>query len=115
MRQRRDVGPHPVDIHVGLRLRQRRTALGMSQPKLAAALGIAYQQLYKYEQAKNRISASRLYDLSKLLGVPVTFFFEGFADTSRPLREPSRLDQTRPPRMRDDPGVATGSRRTKRC
>jgi transcriptional regulator with XRE-family HTH domain len=62
-------------------VRERRTALGISQPKLAAALGIAYQQLYKYEQAKNRISASRLHQLSKVLGVPVTFFFEGIAGT----------------------------------
>lgn len=69
--------PHPIDVHVGLRLRDRRIELGMSQPKLAATLGIAYQQLYKYEQAKNRISASRLYQLSEVLDVPVTFFFEG--------------------------------------
>ena len=72
--------PHPVDIHVGSRLRQRRTALGIGQKKLAAALGIAYQQLSKYEQAIDRVSASRLYELSKVLGVPVTFFFEGMAD-----------------------------------
>ena len=52
-------GPHPVDLHVGLCLREQRIQLGMSQPKLAAALGITYQQLYKYEHAKNRISASR--------------------------------------------------------
>ena len=69
--------PHAVDIHVGSRVRERRIELGMSQPKLAAALGIAYQQLYKYEQAKNRVSASRLYELSKVLDVPVTFFFDG--------------------------------------
>jgi len=87
-RQRRD-GPHPVDIHVGLRLRQRRTELGISQPELAAALGIAYQQLYKYEQAKNRISASRLYELSEVLDVPVTFFFEGIAGTMRRRGSPS--------------------------
>jgi transcriptional regulator with XRE-family HTH domain len=71
--------PHPVDIHVGLRLRERRIELGMSQQKLAAALGIAYQQVSKYEQAKDRISAGRLYDLSRVLDVPVTFFFEGIA------------------------------------
>jgi transcriptional regulator with XRE-family HTH domain len=56
--------------------------LGISQPNLAAALGIAYQQLSKYEQAINRISAGRLYELSKVLDVPITFFFEGIADTS---------------------------------
>ena len=67
-------GPHPIDIHVGLRLRERRIQCGMSQPKLPATLDITYQQLFKYEQAKNRISASRLYQISKALGVPVTFF-----------------------------------------
>jgi transcriptional regulator with XRE-family HTH domain len=98
MRQRRNLGPHPVDIHVGLRLRQRRTALGRSQPKLAAALGIAYQQLYKYEQAKNRISASRLYHLSKALDVPVTFFFEGITpDTSTTVPGPPAINEQTDP------------------
>ena len=72
--------PQLVDIHVGSRLRQRRTALGIDQKELAAALGIAYQQLSKYEKADNRVSASRLYELSKVLGVPITFFFEGITD-----------------------------------
>jgi transcriptional regulator with XRE-family HTH domain len=83
-------GPHPVDVHVGSRVRERRMTLGMSQPKLAAALGIAYQQLYKYEQAKNRISAARLYELSKLLGVPVTFFFEGVEGADAKAQKPKR-------------------------
>src|SRR5215472_5615291 len=69
--------PHPVDIHVGSRLRQQRTELGISQQNLAATLGVAFQQVQKYEQARNRISGSRLYRLSKALDVPVTFFFEG--------------------------------------
>ena len=89
-RQRRRDAPHPVDIHVGSRVRERRIALRLSQPKLAAALGIAYQQLYKYEQAKNRISASRLHDMSKVLGVPVTFFFEGLAGTDAEAQKPKR-------------------------
>ena len=113
MRQRRNLGPHPVDIHVGLRLRQRRTALGMSQPKLAAALGIAYQQLYKYEQAKNRISASRLYDLSKVLGVPVTFFFEGF-DDNRDLARALATGPNEAPANAGRPRRRNGSRRTKK-
>jgi transcriptional regulator with XRE-family HTH domain len=74
--------PHPADIHVAFRLRERRIELGMSQQKLAAALGIAYQQVSKYEQAKDRISARRLYDLSRVLDVPVTFFFEGIVGSS---------------------------------
>ena len=86
--------PHPVDIYVGSRLRQRRTALGISPPKLAATLGIAYQQLYKYEQAKNRISASRLYEFSKTLRVPVAFFFEGIAETETTTQKPRRRPNT---------------------
>ena len=82
--------PHPVDIHVGLRLRERRIELGMSQPKLAAALGITFQQLYKYENAKNRISASRLYLFSKALCVSVTFFFEGIAETEAKAQKPKQ-------------------------
>jgi len=82
--------PHPVDIYVGSRLRQRRIALGISPPKLAAALGIAYQQLYKHEQAKNHISSSRLYELSKALDVPITFFFEGIEGTDDKAQTPKR-------------------------
>lgn len=70
-------GPAPADIHVAMRVRERRIELGMSQPTLAAALGITFQNLYKYEKAKSRISAGRLYALSTALGVPVGYFFEG--------------------------------------
>jgi transcriptional regulator with XRE-family HTH domain len=80
--------PHPIDIHVGSRLRERRIELGMSQPELAAALGIMFQQLYKYEKAKNRISASRLYEMSKALGVPVTFFSRASQGSTRRRRRP---------------------------
>ena len=73
-----------------MRVRERRTELGISQPEVAAALGVAHQQLYKYEQAKNRISASRLYELSEALNVPVAFFFEGIAGTHAKAREPKR-------------------------
>jgi transcriptional regulator with XRE-family HTH domain len=75
--------------------------LGMSQPKLAAVLGIAYQQLYKYEQAKNRISASRLYELSKVLGVPITFFFESIGETDEGAGADVRDDETTLDRLRD--------------
>lgn len=73
---RRGEGPNPIDIHVGARLRLRRTLLGLSQEKLGEAVGITFQQLQKYERGSNRISASRLYNLSQVLGVPVSFFFE---------------------------------------
>ena len=67
---------HPVDAHVGVRMRQRRTLLGMSQTKLGEAVGLTFQQVQKYEKGSNRISASRLYYTAKILGVPVQFFFE---------------------------------------
>lgn len=73
---RRGEGPNPIDIHVGARLRLRRTLLGLSQEKLGEAVGITFQQLQKYERGSNRISASRLYNLSQVLGVPVSFFFD---------------------------------------
>jgi len=76
-RARGGVGrPNPVDIHVGSRVRLRRTLLGMSQEKLADALGLTFQQVQKYERGANRIGASRLHQLSRILEVPVSFFFE---------------------------------------
>jgi len=73
---KRGEGPNPIDIHVGQRLRLRRTLLGLSQETLGEAVGITFQQLQKYERGANRISASRLFNLSQVLGVPVTFFFD---------------------------------------
>jgi transcriptional regulator with XRE-family HTH domain len=68
--------PNPVDIHVGTRVRFRRMLLGMSQEKLGEKLGLTFQQVQKYEKGVNRIGASRLFDLSQVLGVPVQFFYE---------------------------------------
>ncbi len=68
--------PNPVDVHVGARLRQRRTLLGMSQTALGEAIGIAFQQVQKYERGANRISASRLFGLSRVLDVPIEHFFD---------------------------------------
>ena len=68
--------PSPVDVHVGSRVRLRRTLLGMSQEKLGNAIGLTFQQVQKYERGANRIGASRLFDLSHVLDVPVSFFFE---------------------------------------
>jgi transcriptional regulator with XRE-family HTH domain len=72
--------PHPVDIHVGSRVRLRRIELGMSQEKLAAELGLTFQQVQKYERAANRISASRLFQVGKVLDVKVPFFYQGYSD-----------------------------------
>ncbi len=68
--------PSPVDVHVGSRLRVRRTLLGMSQTTLGDAIGLTFQQMQKYERGTNRISSSRLYDLSRVLDVPIAYFFD---------------------------------------
>ncbi len=73
---------HPVDVHVGKRVRHRRWMVGMTQQQLAERVGIKFQQIQKYETGMNRISASRLWDISAALGVPVSFFFEGLADSN---------------------------------
>ena len=69
--------PNPIDVHVGSRVRMRRRMLGMSQTKLGDALGLAFQQVQKYEKGTNRIGASRLQHIAHLLQLPVSFFFEG--------------------------------------
>lgn len=66
----------PIDVHVGTRVRLRRTLLGMSQEKLGEALGLTFQQIQKYERGVNRIGASRLFDLARVLDVPIGFFFD---------------------------------------
>ncbi|MCX7644874.1 MAG: helix-turn-helix domain-containing protein [Rhodobacteraceae bacterium] len=81
--------PHPVDVHVGKRVRHRRWLAGMTQQQLAESVGIKFQQIQKYETGANRISASRLWDIAHALGVPVSYFFEGLdgaaaADTGVP-------------------------------
>jgi transcriptional regulator with XRE-family HTH domain len=67
---------NPMDVHVGTRVRLRRMLLGMSQEKLGEQLGLTFQQVQKYEKGVNRIGASRLFDLAKVLGVPIQFFYE---------------------------------------
>jgi transcriptional regulator with XRE-family HTH domain len=71
--------PHPVDIHVGQRIRQRRSLLGLSQETVAGGLGVSFQQVQKYERGTNRMSASRLFELANLFSVPVAYFFENIA------------------------------------
>lgn len=68
--------PNPVDVHVGSRVRLRRMLVGMSQEKLGDTLNLTFQQVQKYEKGANRIGASRLYQISQVLGVPVQFFFD---------------------------------------
>lgn len=68
---------HPVDVHVGKRIRHRRWMVGTTQQQLAEKVGIKFQQIQKYETGMNRVSASRLWDIAHALAVPVSFFFEG--------------------------------------
>ena len=75
-RRRQREGPHPVDVHVGGRIRMRRSLLGMSQSSLGEALGLTFQQIQKYERGANRVGSSRLFEISRILDVPVAFFFD---------------------------------------
>ena len=68
--------PHPIDIHVGARLRTRRTLCAFTQEALARAVGLTFQQIQKYERGSNRIGSSRLFQFSKVLDVPISFFFD---------------------------------------
>ena len=73
-------GTNAIDGHVGSRVRTRRTLLGLNQSQLGDALGLTFQQVQKYERGSNRISASRLFHLSKILDVPVSYFYEDMPD-----------------------------------
>ena len=83
--RRKSDQPNPIDVHVGSRVRLRRNMLGLSQEKLGEAIGLTFQQVQKYERGANRIGASRLHDLSRVLDVPVSFFF----DDMDPVRAPA--------------------------
>src|SRR5512143_3127512 len=84
--------PNPIDVHVGSRVRLRRTLLGMSQGRLGDAIGLTFQQVQKYERGTNRVSSSRLFDLARVLDVPVSYFFEEMA-ASTSARSPSQLSK----------------------
>jgi transcriptional regulator with XRE-family HTH domain len=92
--------PSPVDLHVGSRVRLRRTLLGMSQEKLGNAVGLTFQQIQKYERGANRIGASRLFDMASVLDVPVQFFFDDM-----PVAETVAEDY-RPPSGSPEPNIA---------
>lgn len=77
--------PNSMDEHVGTRLRVRRTLAGLSQEKLAQAVGLTFQQIQKYERGTNRVSAGRLHDFARVLEVPVTYFFEHFTSGSKSM------------------------------
>ncbi|MCH7806477.1 MAG: helix-turn-helix transcriptional regulator [Proteobacteria bacterium] len=92
--------PDPIDIHVGSRVRMRRTLLGMSQEKLGNALGLTFQQIQKYERGANRIGSSRLYKLSHILDVPVGYFFEDMQEET--VRRARGLSDTNPETFEQD-------------
>ncbi len=73
-----EMGPRSVDVYVGRRVRERRTIIGMSQEKLGEVVGLSFQQIQKYETGSNRVSASRLYEFSTIMGVSPSWFFEGY-------------------------------------
>ena len=73
-------GPHPVDRHVGLRIRMRRKEMGVSQERLAESLGITFQQVQKSERGANRVSASKLWEIAGALKTPVVYFYDGLGD-----------------------------------
>lgn len=86
---------HPTDVHVGLRIRQRRALLGMSQTTLAKAVGLTFQQIQKYENGANRTGASRLYEFARVLDVPVSHFFDGLdASATKPKGRLPRHSKT---------------------
>jgi transcriptional regulator with XRE-family HTH domain len=102
--------PNPVDVHVGARLRMRRTLLGLSQATLADALGLTFQQVQKYERGANRVSSSRLFDLSRVLDVPIRFFFDEM-DGDISAQSPGLL-QGKAPDLPDMPSDPTAKRET---
>ena len=97
--------PHPVDVHVGARARMRRTLLGMTQTDLGDALGLTFQQVQKYERGVNRISASRLYDLCRVLNVSIEYFFEDMptAVAANSSAAKKRGKAKKPPSYEPDP------------
>ncbi len=78
---------HPVDVHVGKRIRHRRWMVGMTQQQLGEVVGIKFQQIQKYETGMNRVSASRLWDIAAALEVPINFFFEGLDEEAVAMEE----------------------------
>ena len=87
-----------IDGHVGARIRERRIMLGLTQDQLAERIGVTYQQAHKYEKGINRVSAGRLFEIARILGVPVSYFYEGFGGEGvrqEPLRERLMLEIAR--------------------
>ncbi len=82
-----EFGPRPVDVHVGGRVKARRTLIGMSQTELGKPVGLTLQQIHRYETGRNRIAASRLWHFSLILGQPISWFFEGIGGRKRKVED----------------------------
>ncbi|WP_419903663.1 helix-turn-helix domain-containing protein [Kiloniella sp.] len=82
---------HRIESHVGQRIRERRTMLGLTQQQLADLIGVTYQQAHKYERGINRVSAGRLYEISQVLGVEINFFYEGLDKAEDEMTERQRM------------------------
>jgi transcriptional regulator with XRE-family HTH domain len=94
---------NPIDVHVGNRLRARRTLLGLTQTTLAEAIGLTFQQMQKYEKGSNRITASRLYDLSQILDVDIGYFFDDMGGTIAKA-SPAQISQREAAKFAKAPG-----------
>jgi transcriptional regulator with XRE-family HTH domain len=105
--------PNPIDKHVGSRVRMRRMMLGMSQEKLGNNLGLTFQQVQKYEKGTNRIGASRLQQISQILQVPVSFFFEGAPTVGGPARADGMSEAPSPAYVSDFLATSDGLALTK--
>ena len=105
--------PNPIDKHVGSRVRMRRMMLGMSQEKLGNNLGLTFQQVQKYEKGTNRIGASRLQQISHILQVPVSFFFEGAPTVSVSVRTDGMSETPSPAYVSDFLATSDGLALTK--
>jgi transcriptional regulator with XRE-family HTH domain len=105
--------PNPIDKHVGARVRMRRMMLGMSQEKLGNSLGLTFQQVQKYEKGTNRIGASRLQQISQILQVPVSFFFEGAPVVTTGQRTEGMIEAPSPAYVSDFLATSDGLALTK--
>jgi transcriptional regulator with XRE-family HTH domain len=92
--------PNPIDVHVGARMRLRRTLLGLSQERLGELIGLTFQQVQKYERGANRVSCSRLFDLTRALDVPISYFFDEMSDD---VSNMSPVKMVREPPLHDLP------------
>jgi transcriptional regulator with XRE-family HTH domain len=95
--------PNPIDVHVGGRIRLRRTLLGMSQEKLGEAIGLTFQQVQKYERGANRVGSSRLFDLARVLDVPISYFFEDMPNSVQEKSPSKLMGMSTPPAMEYEP------------